>query len=326
MALIAITTDVGRTEVASAISVTHVQAASGRMTEAEIRRATSLPGAFKLWSIEGVAQAILGEFQITIADTDPLAAYANLVTFGFWSGDPADMASKLLAVYSAPEGTTFTKVLDTELSATLFWAINASNAANVTFQRSIPLWATTLRSGLVQLSDDVNINDITNERVAVTPRGLHNRITAFLANIRVDAGVLTGMLNANVIPNLNAAKITTGVLALARIPDLPASKTNSGIFHINRIPNLPASRTTSGEFAVERIPGIPASKVTSETFAIERIPDIPASKVTSEVFDAARIPLLGRSKIRIFSGTASVAAQTVVTSPEVGDIYFQREA
>lgn len=57
-----------------------------------------------------------------------------------------------------------------------------------------------------------------------------------------------------------------------------------------------------------------------------RIPSLNASKINAGQFTADRIPRLPVSKVRIFTGTVAVGSQTVVTSPQAGDIYAQREA
>jgi hypothetical protein len=56
-----------------------------------------------------------------------------------------------------------------------------------------------------------------------------NKLTAGGAGHKVDAAL---------IPDLNANKITDGVFGEVRIPDLSASKINAGVFDTARIPNI----------------------------------------------------------------------------------------
>lgn len=53
-------------------------------------------------------------------------------------------------------------------------------------------------------------------------------------------------IDAVIIPNLDASKITTGTFSTARIPSLAASKITSGTFDAARIPDLNASKITAG--------------------------------------------------------------------------------
>jgi hypothetical protein len=76
---------------------------------------------------------------------------------------------------------------------------------------------------------------------------------AALTNL--NAANLTGTLEADRIPSLDASKITSGALGTARIPDLDASKITTGTFAAARIPSLDASIITAGTLANGRTTG-----------------------------------------------------------------------
>lgn len=68
------------------------------------------------------------------------------------------------------------------------------------------------------------------------------------------AEIISGVLDAARIPNLDTAKVTTGTFADARIPNLNASKTTAGTFDDARIPNLDGSKITTGAINIARLP------------------------------------------------------------------------
>ncbi len=68
------------------------------------------------------------------------------------------------------------------------------------------------------------------------------------------ADIISGVLDAARIPNLDAAKVTTGTFADARIPNLNASKTTAGTFDAARIPNLDGSKIATGVINIARLP------------------------------------------------------------------------
>jgi hypothetical protein len=53
----------------------------------------------------------------------------------------------------------------------------------------------------------------------------------------------------------DAANIISGVLNVDRIPNLNADKINAGVFGASRIPNLDAAKITTGVFDLARLPG-----------------------------------------------------------------------
>ncbi len=77
--------------------------------------------------------------------------------------------------------------------------------------------------------------------------------------------IVSGILAAARIPDLDAGKITSGILAAARIPDLDAGKITSGVLGTDRIPNLDASKITSGVLDALRLPAIAMTNVTTST-------------------------------------------------------------
>lgn len=147
----------------------------------------------------------------------------------------------------------------------------------------------------------------------------------------------SGTLNANVIPNLSASKITSGTLGADRVPALPTSKITSGTFDDARLSassvtqhvdlsNLNASNLTSGTVPSARvslsasdIPSLDTAKITTGTFADARLSSssvtqhvdltsLSADNLTSGTVPSARlslsasdIPNLSASKIT--SGT-----------------------
>lgn len=155
----------------------------------------------------------------------------------------------------------------------------------------------------------------------------------------------SGTLNANVIPDLAASKITSGTLGADRIPDLATSKITSGTFADARISassvnahvdltSLSASNLTSGtvpsarlSLAESDVPSLSASKVTSGSFDTARIPNLSAAKITSGTMDGSRIsggtfgsvngsaltslPSSAPTNSQILSGVASVSAGSV---------------
>ena len=99
----------------------------------------------------------------------------------------------------------------------------------------------------------------------------------------------SGTLNANVIPNLAASKITSGTLGADRIPDLATSKITSGTFADARISassvnahvdltSLSASNLTSGT--------VPSARL---SLAESDVPNLSAAKITSGTMDGSRI-------------------------------------
>lgn len=137
----------------------------------------------------------------------------------------------------------------------------------------------------------------------------------------------SGTLNANVIPNLAASKITSGTLGADRIPDLATSKITSGTFADARISassvnahvdltSLSASNLTSGT--------VPSARL---SLAESDVPNLSAAKITSGTMDGSRIsggtfgsvngssltslPSSAPTNSQILSGVASVSVGSV---------------
>lgn len=77
--------------------------------------------------------------------------------------------------------------------------------------------------------------------------------------------IISGTLNANRIPDLNANKITDGILKPAQIPGLDAEKIISGEFNAAQIPNLNANKITDGIIDVALLPAIALTNVMVDT-------------------------------------------------------------
>jgi hypothetical protein len=137
----------------------------------------------------------------------------------------------------------------------------------------------------------------------------------------------SGTLNANVIPNLAASKITSGTLGADRIPDLATSKITSGTFADARISassvnahvdltSLSASNLTSGT--------VPSARL---SLAESDVPNLSAAKITSGTMDGSRIsggtfgsvngssltslPSSAPTNSQILTGVASAGANVV---------------
>ena len=281
MALPLVSTTAGLTALANSISVTHVQISSTRIATAAIAGTTSLTNIIKSWDIQGVAQAVLGQFQITAADVDLTAAYSNINTWGLWAGDPTDSSSTLLAIYSTPVGTSYEKVAGIELAARLFWTVTSSQSSNLIFSAALPLFATEARGGLVEFANATEVVDVNEARRAISPLRARVLLASWWAALTIAAAK---------IPALPASKITSGVFAIGRIPGLTAGKITSGTLHVDRIPALPATKINTGVFNTARIPGIGANKIISGTLGVNRIPSLSASKITSDTINIARLP------------------------------------
>ncbi len=130
------------------------------------------------------------------------------------------------------------------------------------------------------------------------------------------AKTTSGVFDVARIPDLDAAKITSGTLNVAQIPALDAAKIVSGSFLPTQIPNLDAAKITSGTLNAAQIPNLDAAKITSGVFVDARIPNLAAAKTTSGVFDVARIPNLDAAKIT--SGVLDRARLPALTAADVG--------
>ncbi|MBR2022281.1 MAG: hypothetical protein IJ997_01170, partial [Mycoplasmataceae bacterium] len=122
-------------------------------------------------------------------------------------------------------------------------------------------------------------------------------------------------LAANIIPNLNANKITAGTFNKDRIPGLSASKIIAGEFDPDRIPGLSASKIIAGEFDDARIPSLDAGKITTGTFVSARIPSLDAGKITSGTFGGARIAngAISGDKLNITEGNPNANFNVLVS-------------
>ncbi len=152
----------------------------------------------------------------------------------------------------------------------------------------------------------------------------------------------SGTLNANVIPDLAASKITSGTLGADRIPDLAATKITSGTIASARlslgdsdIPSLATSKITSGTFADARISAssvnahvdltsLSASNLTSGTVPSARlslaesdVPTLTGNKISGGTFGAVNgssltsLPSSAPTNSQILSGVASASAGSV---------------
>lgn len=142
---------------------------------------------------------------------------------------------------------------------------------------------------------------------------------------------ITGTLDVDHIPNMNASKIISGVFAEEQIPDVATSKLYGTIADAN----LPtkgsagtagtSSATSGATLAVpyittdaygrviakgthtHTIGSLAASAVTSGTFNAARIPNLNASKITAGTLNSARLPTVPVDK----GGTGQTGVTTV---------------
>ena len=176
---------------------------------------------------------------VSLGDSDLANANGNVVINGYVKAYDGIQTDTIVPVSGAGATVAIDGALSTDGNITLSSQTTGSLVRHIYQNNGTPTWYAGTNANHSAFSIQ-------------TDTGSH------IFTINDTTGQIEGtnlVIETDLIPNLDASKVTTGSFSTARIPNLSASKITSGTFDVARIPDLNASKIQPGTFTGDFIIG-----------------------------------------------------------------------